>query len=154
MSFDKPILFLVFNRPLQTMVVFDTIRAQQPSRLYIAADGPRAHKPGEKELCEETRKAVLEAIDWPCDVRTLLRDENLGCGKAVSSAINWFFYQEEDGIILEDDCVPDPTFFSFCASMLDRFKEGAVYVLCQALGIRHYPYWCGIDNDVIKLLFE
>ncbi|WP_343692721.1 glycosyltransferase family 2 protein [Chitinophaga sp.] len=123
MSFDKPILFLVFNRPLQAMIVFDTIRAQQPSRLYIAADGPRAHKSGEKELCEETRKAVLEAIDWPCDVRTLLRDENLGCGKAVSSAINWFFYQEEDGIILEDDCVPDPTFFSFCASMLDRFKD-------------------------------
>lgn len=123
MSFDKPILFLVFNRPLQTMVVFEAIRAQRPSKLYIAADGPRSEKPGEKELCDETRNAVLEAVDWPCSVRTLLRDENLGCGKAVSSAINWLFHQEEEGIILEDDCVPDPTFFTFCASMLDRFRN-------------------------------
>lgn len=123
MSFDKPILFLVFNRPLPTMVVFEAIRAQRPSKLYIAADGARLNKQGEKELCDETRNAVLKAIDWPCRVSTLLRDENLGCGKAVSSAINWFFHQEQEGIILEDDCLPDPTFFSFCATMLDRYKD-------------------------------
>jgi len=125
MSFDKPILFLVFNRPLPTLVVFEAIRAQRPSKLYIAADGPRLNRQGEKELCEETRNTVLKAIDWPCTVSTLLRDDNLGCGKAVSSAINWFFHQEEEGIILEDDCVPDHSFFSFCACMLDRYKEEA-----------------------------
>lgn len=123
MSFDKPILFLVFNRPAPALVVFEQIRAQRPTHLYIAADGPRTHKPGEDDLCYETRNAILNGIDWPCEVHTLFRDENLGCGKAVSGAINWFFQQVEEGIILEDDCVPDPSFFSFCAQMLDLYRD-------------------------------
>src|ERR1700756_2048538 len=117
-----PVLFLIFNRPEPTREVFEAIRAHQPSRLYVAADGPRPEKPGEWSLCAETR-AVLKSIDWDCKVQTLFRDQNLGCGTAVSEAINWFFDQEEEGIILEDDCLPDPSFFSFCEEMLDRYRD-------------------------------
>ena len=122
MQFQTPILFLVFNRPQPTTKVFAAIRDQRPARLYVAADGPRLEKPGEWKLCAEAR-SVLNQIDWDCEVRTLLRDDNLGCGQAVSQAITWFFEQEEEGIILEDDCLPDPSFFPFCAEMLARFRE-------------------------------
>jgi hypothetical protein len=117
-----PVLFLIFNRPEPTREVFEAIRAHQPARLYVAADGPRPEKPGEWTLCAETR-AVLKSIDWDCKVQTLFRDQNLGCGTAVSEAINWFFDQEEEGIILEDDCLPDPSFFPFCEEMLERYRE-------------------------------
>jgi len=117
-----PILLLVFNRPEQAMQIFGQIRLQQPERLFIAADGPRADRAGEAALCEITRTTILNGIDWPCKVETLFRPDNLGCGKAVSSAINWFFNHVEEGIILEDDCLPDPTFFSFCTAMLEKHR--------------------------------
>jgi hypothetical protein len=117
-----PVLFLIFNRPEPTRRVFEAIRAYQPPRLYFAADGPRPEKSGEWSLCAETR-SVLKQVDWGCNVQTLFRDQNLGCGAAVSEAINWFFNQEEQGIILEDDCLPDPSFFPFCEEMLDRYRD-------------------------------
>lgn len=119
---QTPILLLVFNRLEQALLVFGQIRLQQPERLFIAADGPRADRPEEAALCETTRTAILNGIDWPCKVETLFRTENLGCGKAVSGAINWFFNHVEEGIILEDDCLPDPTFFSFCTEMLEKYR--------------------------------
>jgi hypothetical protein len=122
MAFETPILFLVFNRPDLTRQVFRTIRNQKPARLYIAADGPRLHKSGEEELCAETR-SVIEEVDWDCDVRKLYRKENLGCGRAVNEAITWFFEQESEGIILEDDCLPDASFYPFCREMLERFRD-------------------------------
>jgi hypothetical protein len=122
MPVRAPVLFLVFNRPGPTREVFQAIRNYQPSRLYVAADGPRPQTAGEWRLCAETR-AVLNEVDWPCEVHTLFRDQNLGCGTAVSEAITWFFEHEEEGIILEDDCLPDPTFFSFCGEMLDRYRD-------------------------------
>jgi len=120
--FKTPILFLVFNRPDTTARVFQTIKAQEPKFLYVAADGPRDNKTGEFEKCEETRKIVIENIDWPCEVKTLFREKNLGCGKAVSSAIAWFFENVEEGIILEDDCLPHPEFFSYCTIMLEHYR--------------------------------
>ena len=122
MAFETPILFLVFNRPDVTRQVFHTIRDQKPAHLYIAADGPRQHKPGEGELCAETRQ-IAEQVDWNCDVRKLYREENLGCGRAVSEAITWFFEQESEGIILEDDCLPDASFYPFCREMLERYRD-------------------------------
>jgi len=116
------VLLLIFNRPEPTREVFKAIRAYQPARLYVAADGPRPEKGGEWTLCAETR-SVLNGVDWDCKVETLFRDQNLGCGTAVSEAINWFFDQEGEGIILEDDCLPDPSFFSFCEEMLDRYRD-------------------------------
>ena len=117
-----PILFLIFNRPDLTRQVFARIRAAQPSQLYVAADGPRANRPYETNLCAETR-AILDLVDWPCEIHTLLRDENVGCRVAISSGITWFFEHVEEGIILEDDCVPDPTFFRYCAELLAHYRH-------------------------------
>jgi len=102
--------------------VFEAIRQAQPARLYIAADGPREGRAGETDLCEQTRKVALE-VDWPCQVTTLLRNENLGCKKAVSSAIDWFFEHEPEGIILEDDCLPARDFFRFCDELLEKYRD-------------------------------
>ena len=116
------VLFLIFNRPDTTARVFSSIRQARPRRLYIAADGPRNDRPGERELCEQAWQ-VSTAIDWPCEVRTLFRGENLGCRKAVSEGIDWFFEHESEGIILEDDCLPHPTFFFYCQQLLDRYRN-------------------------------
>jgi hypothetical protein len=122
MAFETPILFLVFNRPDLTEEVFETIRNRQPSRLYVAADGPRPHKSGELQLCAETRK-IVERVDWDCDIHKLYREQNLGCGRAVSTAITWFFEHESEGVILEDDCLPDASFYPFCSEMLKRYRD-------------------------------
>jgi hypothetical protein len=114
------VLFLVFNRPDTTRQVFEAIRKAKPPRLYVAADGPREDKLGEVERVEEVR-TIATGVDWPCEVKTLFRDKNLGCKKGVSAAITWFFEQEERGIILEDDCLPHLDFFSFCENLLDRY---------------------------------
>jgi hypothetical protein len=121
-QFNVPILFLVFNRPSTTKVVFDIIRKVRPTKLYLSADGPRKNKAGEQQKCDEV-KSILATIDWPCDVKRLFRDDNLGCGKGVSSGISWFFENELEGIILEDDCVPDLSFFPYCAELLDRYRN-------------------------------
>ena len=123
MSVAKPpVLFLTFNRPESTAAVFDAIRRFGPDKLYLAADGGRSGIRGEPEACEAVRK-IITAVDWPCEVKTLFRDENLGCKLAVSGAIDWFFRHEEEGVILEDDCLPSEEFFDFCAQMLLRYRE-------------------------------
>ncbi|MDX1903167.1 MAG: nucleotide-diphospho-sugar transferase [Thermonemataceae bacterium] len=119
---NTPILFLVFNRPDTTRQVFAKIREIQPKQLFIAADGAREGKEGEQEKVHEVRKLILEGIDWDCEVKTLFRDKNLGCGKAVSEGITWFFENVEQGIILEDDCLPESSFFPFCEKMLEKYK--------------------------------
>ena len=116
-----PVLFLVFNRPERTRQVFEAIRAARPSRLFVAADGPRSERLGEAEHCAAVR-AIATAVDWPCELHTLFRDRNLGCGRAVSEAISWFFAQVPEGIVLEDDCQPDPSFFGFCTALLERYR--------------------------------
>jgi hypothetical protein len=121
-DYRAPVLFLIFNRPECTNETFTAISKAKPKKLYIAADGPRIEKQGEKELCEQTRE-VINRIDWDCDVKTLFRENNLGCKDAVSGAITWFFENEEMGIILEDDCLPANTFFQFCEELLVRYKD-------------------------------
>jgi hypothetical protein len=117
-----PVLFLIFNRPDTTKRVFEEIRKARPQRLYIAGDGPREGVRSDAQLCEASRNVVGE-IDWDCHVQTLFREKNYGCKVAPSSAITWFFGYEPEGIILEDDCVPHPTFFRFCSELLDRFRH-------------------------------
>jgi hypothetical protein len=117
-----PVLLLIFNRPDLTRQVFARIREARPGRLYIAADGPRQTRIGEYELCEEARKIAKE-VDWPCEVKILFREKNLGCGKAVSEAISWLFENEQEGIILEDDCIPDGSFFRFCGELLELYRD-------------------------------
>jgi len=118
----KPVLFLIFNRPDNTQKVFNAIRQAKPRQLFIAADGPREGKEDEKEKCEQVRKTI-EQVDWDCEVKTLFRDKNLGCKIAVSSAIDWFFENVEEGIILEDDCLPSQSFFWYCQELLERYKN-------------------------------
>jgi hypothetical protein len=117
-----PILFLIFNRPDTTQQVFDEIKKAKPSKLYVAADGPRKNMENEEMLCAETKK-IIEQVDWECELKTLFRDENLGCKIAVSSAIDWFFDQVEEGIILEDDCLPSSTFFKYCEELLEKYRN-------------------------------
>jgi hypothetical protein len=121
--FNTPILYIIFNRLDTVKQTFPRIKAQQPAQLFIAADGPRVNKLGEKEKCAEVREWVLSQIDWNCNVKTLFREENLGCGKNVSNAITWFFENIEQGIILEDDCLPNDSFFRYCEELLNKYKD-------------------------------
>lgn len=120
--FDIPILFLIFNRPDTTEKVFQKIREIKPTNLYVSADGARANKPDEYEKCE-LAKSVLKKIDWECELNVNFSEINLGCKEGVTKGINWFFENAEYGIILEDDCIPDLSFFNFCKVMLDRYKD-------------------------------
>lgn len=122
------VLFLIFNRPRLTARVFEAIRVAKPPRFYVAADGPRAEREGEGTLCEEARRIATQ-VDWPCEVKTLFREKNLGCKEAVSSAIAWFFEHEPEGIVLEDDCLPDPSFFPYCNELLERYRDD-LHVMC------------------------
>ncbi|MFA6995443.1 MAG: hypothetical protein WC249_03500 [Patescibacteria group bacterium] len=123
-NFQTPILFLIYNRLETTQRVFEAIRRAQPKQLFVAADGPRLDREGDKEKCGATRR-IIEQIDWDCEVKTLFREENLGCKTGVSSAINWFFENVEEGIILEDDCLPIDSFFPFCQLMLEKYRNNS-----------------------------
>src|SRR4051794_37703129 len=121
-TMNTPVVFLIFNRPEQTRRVFNEIRKAQPSRLLVVADGPRADRFGEATLCDRTR-AVIQHIDWPCEVTTRFSSVNLGCKLSVSSGLDWAFEQVAEAIILEDDCLPDPSFFPFCEELLERYRD-------------------------------
>jgi len=119
---NTPILLIIFNRPDTTSQVIGAIRRVRPRQLFVAADGPRDGVESDRASCAAAR-AVATAVDWDCDLQTLFRESNVGCGLGPSSAISWFFESVEAGIVLEDDCVPDPTFFSFCQELLDFYKD-------------------------------
>lgn len=119
---NSPIAYIVFNRPRHTRETFETIRAQQPTQLFIIADGPRVGHPTDRDRCQEVRE-IVSNIDWPCKVHRLYADQNMGCKLRVSSGLTWVFEQVESAIILEDDCVPHPDFFTFCDELLDRFAH-------------------------------
>ncbi|MDR2927246.1 MAG: nucleotide-diphospho-sugar transferase [Cytophagaceae bacterium] len=119
---NTPVLFIIFNRPDTTEKVFDEIRKIKPKYFYVAADGPRDNRHDDLVLCEKTR-SIIEKIDWDCELKTLFRENNLGCRKAVSLAITWFFDNVEEGIILEDDCLPAQSFFGFCSMMLEKYRH-------------------------------
>ena len=119
---NSAVLFLGFNRPALARQVFGAIRDAKPPRLYFAVDGPRQGVPGEEVLCAEVR-AIVNDVDWRCEVMTLFRSENLGCRRAVGDAITWFFEHESEGLILEDDCLPNPDFFQFADEMLERYRS-------------------------------
>jgi len=120
-NLNVPILLVIFNRPDVTRRTFDAIRLARPSKLFIAADGYRSNKPGEKELCEITKEVVAN-VDWPCEVHRDYLTSNIGPCKRLPSAIDWFFENVEHGIILEDDCLPNNSFFPFCQELLEKYK--------------------------------
>lgn len=117
-----PVAFIIFNRPDTTARVFAEIAEARPRKLLVIADGPRPHKSGEAERCAATR-AIIDRVDWDCEVLRNFSDTNLGCRNRVASGIDWVFEEVPEAIILEDDCLPDPTFFRFCEEMLDRYRD-------------------------------
>jgi hypothetical protein len=122
MAYQTPVLLLIFNRLETTQQVFQQIKKVEPKQLFIVGDGPRPGRSGEKEKCDIVRKWVVNAVDWDCELKTLFREENKGCGKGVSEGISWFFDQVEEGIILEDDILVDLSFFPFCSEMLEKYR--------------------------------
>lgn len=122
MATQNAVLMLVFNRPATTQRVLQAVRQAKPQRLYVAADGPRRGNLND-ELQSKLVRQLFDNIDWPCEVHTRYLSENLGCRMAVSSAISWFFQNEDQGIILEDDTLPNDDFFVFCDEMLIRYKD-------------------------------
>jgi len=119
---ETPVVFIVFNRPDVTARVFEQIARARPPRLLVIADGPRPDRPGEAERCAATR-AIATRVDWDCELLTNFADTNMGCGRRVSSGLDWAFEQAEELIVLEDDCVPDPAFFRFCQDLLRRYRD-------------------------------
>ncbi len=118
----KAVLLIFWNRPDYTEKVFSEIKRARPPRIYLSSDGPR--NPNEASIVRELREWVLNHIDWPCEVKTRFLDENSGgCANGVSRAVTWFFENEPDGIILEDDIVPHQDFFPYCEELLDRYKD-------------------------------
>jgi len=118
----EPILVIAFNRPDHLKILIDRLREVQPTRVYLAVDGPREGNEGEKHKVTECQE-MLSDFDWDCDVTTNFQESNLGCGLGVSTAVTWFFENEERGIILEDDIIPDPSLFPFCAELLERYES-------------------------------
>ena len=119
----KAVLFITFNRFEPTKKVFERIRNAQPPRLYLASNGPRPDVENEGAVVSEIRSWLLNNIDWECDVHTLFREKNLGINESIPGAIDWFFQNEKDGIIVEDDCLPSDSFFDFCEQTLDKYKD-------------------------------
>lgn len=119
---NTPVAFLIFNRPDTTQRVFNEIARARPPKLLVVADGPREGRAGEAERCAQTR-AVIEQVDWDCEVLTNFSEVNLGCKMRVATGIDWIFGQVEEAIILEDDCLPEPSFFRYCEEMLVRYRD-------------------------------
>ena len=138
-----PVLVLAFNRPDTTARVIAAIRKARPASLFFAVDGARPDRLDEREQVSAVHE-LADTIDWDCNVRTLFRDANLGCKIAVSEAITWFFDQVESGIVLEDDCVAHPSFFTFAAELLTRYRDDERVCMISGdnfqLGKRRSPY--------------
>lgn len=122
MPLETPVAFFVFNRPEPTRRVLAEIAKARPRKLLIVADGPRDDRPGEAERCAEVRE-IVEAVDWECTVLRNYAERNLGCRGRVSSGLDWVFSECEEAIVLEDDCLPDPTFFPYCRELLARYRD-------------------------------
>ena len=148
-----PLLLIAWRRPHTLRQVIDSIRPVAPTRLYVACDGPNPERPGEAEKVAATRAVIEHEIDWPCQIERLYSDVNQGCRLGVSRAITWFFEQVEEGIILEDDCVPHPDFFPYCSTLLERYrKDTRVWSICGSnfqLGNKHgnANYYFSIHGD-------
>lgn len=141
-----PVLVLAFNRADYVAQAMRAIREYQPDRLYLECDGPRKDKDGEPDAVEATRKAMLDAVDWSCEVKTLFREENLGCAQAVYGAISWFFEQEEYGIICEDDVILGKDFFRFCEELLPRYaNEGKI----MSISAQNHSFRTDIPNSYV-----
>jgi len=120
---NKAVLLIVFNRIEESLSVIQKIKEANITSLYIASDGPREYVENEGEIVKEIRETLINFVDWNCEIKTLFHNKNLGCKNAVTMAIDWFFSNEEEGIIIEDDCVPNPDFFKYASCLLDKYRD-------------------------------
>lgn len=149
MAFETPILFITFNRPAHTSKVFERIREVKPKFLFVASDGPRPNHPEDPEKIMRVRELISTGIDWDCELKTLFRQENLGCGYGPANAISWFFSHVEEGIILEDDCYPSLSFFTFCKECLNAYKDNhSIYNIAGS------NFQCGIVRTAYSYYFS
>ncbi|MCP9820731.1 glycosyltransferase family 2 protein [Synechococcus sp. Cruz-9H2] len=131
MTFSTPILLITWRRPELTKRVIKVIRSVAPQRMYVASDGPSHGRSGEAEKVADTRAVITQSIDWPCMLKQQQSETNQGCRLAVSRAIDWFFAHEQEGIILEDDCLPHPDFFSYCSALLEHYRHDTrIWSIC------------------------
>lgn len=119
---NTPVVLIIFRRPDLTARVVEALARVRPRTLLVVADGPRPGRPDDIDACQSAR-AVIDTVDWPCDIVRQYSSVNLGCGHRPASGITWALEQVDRAIILEDDCVPHPTFFRFCEEMLDRYAD-------------------------------
>jgi len=119
---NVPVCLIIFRRPAHTKKLIEALSEVRPNKLFVVADGPRPDVFDDMAACLSARK-VIDDVDWPCDIHRFYSDVNLGCGKRPSSGIDWVFSHVDRAIILEDDCIPHPSFFSFCEEMLDRYAD-------------------------------
>jgi hypothetical protein len=146
-----PVVFVFFNRRDPALKVFERIREARPRQLVLVGDGPRAQVQGEGETVEALRREIEGRIDWPGEVRTDYAEENLGCGRRLASGIEAALARYGRAIILEDDCVPNATFFDYCDSLLERYENerrvtsiSGTYFLRRSkseshIGFTHFP---------------
>jgi hypothetical protein len=117
-----PVALFVFNRPHLTARVLEAVAQARPPRLFVIGDGPRPDHPEDRPLVAETR-ALIDRVDWPCEVLTDFSPINLSCDRRIATGLEWLFGQVPEAIVLEDDCVPEASFFPFCAELLDRYRD-------------------------------
>ncbi len=121
-TLKTPILFCIYNRPAETQRVFQAIRHCRPNRLLVVADGPNPLKENDSVFTAQAR-SILGLIDWPCELQTHFADTNLGCRLRMATGLQWAFDQSDELIVLEDDCLPHASFFTFCEQMLNRYRD-------------------------------
>lgn len=133
-----PVLLVIFNRPEGTRRMIDNLRAVAPTRVFVAADGPRPDRPDDADRCRAAR-AVVDEVDWPCDVRRLEHDRNLGLSRAMVAAVDWFFENVDEGVVLEDDCLVHPDFLRFAGEVLEHHRHSVEVHYVTAVNLRPRP---------------
>ena len=149
--FNSPILLIVFNRPVQTKKVFEEIAALKPKQLFIGADGSRDGHEGDTRNCPLVR-AIVSEVNWDCDVQYLFQERNLGCKNAVTAAIDWFFDKVPAGIILEDDCLPNASFFNYCANLLEKYKDDEQVMHISGTNFQPFDFNLATDYYFSKII--
>src|SRR5689334_6181116 len=116
-ALETPVVLCVYNRPELTEHVLEVLRKVRPTHILVVADGPKSDDPHERRKCDEVR-GMIEAIDWPTQIQWNVSPSNLGCRARIQTGLSWAFSLIEEAIVLEDDCVPDASFFEFCRLLL------------------------------------
>lgn len=143
-ALDVPVALMVFARPDSLAKILASVRTARPRLLLVVADGPRATHPQDVANCAAVR-GVLDTVDWPCEIRRLESDQNMGCDPRIASGLDWVFRQVDEAIVLEDDVIPDPSFFPWCAAMLRRYRHNPQ--IMHVAGRNELQRWGAGDVD-------